>query len=463
VEGWHAWRQADAAAIAQNFYDNGFDLFHPQINHGGDTPGYTDTEFPIYPYTVALLWKVFGVHDGWGRFVSVICSLLTIYFLYLLIKKYVGETEALWSTLVYAILPLNIYYARTFMPTASVLCCTVVGLYFFSEWLDNRKQRTFILSAVSLSLAALMNPTALIIGLPMTYLSYVKLGRHWHRTASLWMLAMIAILPAVGWYSYSHAVLYSPGYSIGVWDFATDKWGNFDLIISPKFYNDIFFKSIAERHLTYAATIPFLVGLFLKRQSREEKVFDWWLIAVIIYFLIVAKGNDVHEYYQLPFIVPAVAYIGKTFSKYLTLRPENASPAFSRWRVFLSFCCIAIVPLSFLRYSESFAARERPNSPLTRLAQEVETLTNPRDLIIVASEGEPTLLYRSHRKGWVVAPWALDSTYIVEKQRHGAKYLTGIKNIFENNDGSNQLNVLLQRFPIVKNTDDYFLLNLNSE
>ncbi|MBI3765245.1 MAG: glycosyltransferase family 39 protein [Ignavibacteriales bacterium] len=303
VEGWHAWRQADTAAIARNFYDNGFDLFHPQINHGGDTPGYVDVEFPVYPYLVALLWKVFGVNDGWGRFVSVLSSLGTIYYLYALTRKYVGEAAGLWSAFIYSILPLNVYYARTFMPHALILLCTVCGIYFFSEWIERKERPMFILSSFFIAVATLMNPTTLVIGLPLAYLASLSFGKQWIRVSSLWIYGIIVITPSIVWYTYSHLELYSPNLTIGIWHFGTDKWGNFDLLASPKFYNDLFLKSIAERHLTYAATIPFIVGLFLKRQRPEERMFDWWLIAVIVYFLVVAKGNDVHEYYQLPFIL----------------------------------------------------------------------------------------------------------------------------------------------------------------
>jgi hypothetical protein len=37
-EVW-SWRQADVAMIASNFYHNGFDILHPQINWAGNLPG----------------------------------------------------------------------------------------------------------------------------------------------------------------------------------------------------------------------------------------------------------------------------------------------------------------------------------------------------------------------------------------------------------------------------------------
>jgi 4-amino-4-deoxy-L-arabinose transferase-like glycosyltransferase len=460
IEGWHAWRQADTAAIARNFYDHGFDFFHPQVNHGGDTPGYVDTEFPLYPFFVALLWKLFGVHDGWGRSVSVLSSLGTIYVLYLFTKKYLGVRVALWAALFYSILPLNIYYARTFMPHALVLFCTMIGLYFFSEWLETRTKRAWILSALGTTLAVLMNPTTLVIGFPLAYLSSRTLGKAWLRSGVLWWYAVSAIVPAVCWYVYSYLALYSPQFSIGISTFGTDKWGNGDLLLTLKFYNDVFMKNIAERHLTYAATIPFVVGLFLKREHRNESVFDWWLIAVIVYFLIVAKGNDVHEYYQLPFILPAVVFIGKTFERYIVPLRFTSTSKGKLLGFFFVLCLIGTILLSFLRYSESFAAREEPNSAYTRLANAVSTITQPNDLLITLSEGDPILLYRSHRKGWVARPGVLDSHFIAEKITHGATYLAGLKSILETEAQRTQIDDACKNyFPLI-NDSTYFVISL---
>ena len=42
---YHSWRQTDTAAIARNFYYNGFNILYPQIDWGGAGPGYVESEF----------------------------------------------------------------------------------------------------------------------------------------------------------------------------------------------------------------------------------------------------------------------------------------------------------------------------------------------------------------------------------------------------------------------------------
>jgi hypothetical protein len=53
------WRESDMASIARNYFRNGMDFSHPQIDWDGSGPGYTESEFPIYPYLLALSYKLF--------------------------------------------------------------------------------------------------------------------------------------------------------------------------------------------------------------------------------------------------------------------------------------------------------------------------------------------------------------------------------------------------------------------
>ena len=39
IDNW-SWRQSDVAAIARNYYENGFHFAWPQIDWAGDQPGY---------------------------------------------------------------------------------------------------------------------------------------------------------------------------------------------------------------------------------------------------------------------------------------------------------------------------------------------------------------------------------------------------------------------------------------
>jgi 4-amino-4-deoxy-L-arabinose transferase-like glycosyltransferase len=460
VAGWHSWRQADTAAMARNFYENGFDLFHPQIDWGGNSSGVVESELPVYPFLVSILYAIVGMSDMWGRILSVICALTTIYGLYLLVRRFLSNEIALWSAFIYAIIPLNIYYGRAFMVESAMLMCSVLGIYWFSKWLDEDNVRDFILSWLSISLAILLKIPALYLGLPLLYLGWLRFGRSTFKTSMLWLYALLVLLPVALWYYHAHQLFMQDGLSFGIWGFGTDKWGNFDIIVTPKFYNDVLFKSIAERHLTYAGFIPFVIGLFIKRTTKGERLFDYWLLAVIIYFLIVAGGNQVHEYYQLPFILPAVVYIGKTFSKYLPL--DSLRRSFTTKPLptsFLLLCLIGVSVLSYLRY-DRFMNSETFNSSLFRLASSVQDTTRKDDLVVAVSEGNPIVLYRCNRKGWNSSVEQLDSTFLGTRAREGAKYLVGETAFFDSPERKTTLDWLFSNYKLVTKGGDYFIIAL---
>jgi 4-amino-4-deoxy-L-arabinose transferase-like glycosyltransferase len=460
VAGWHSWRQADTAAMARNFYENGFDFLHPQIDWGGNSSGVVESEFPAYPFLVSLVYTVFGMNDTWGRVLSVIFSLATIYGLYLLVRKYVSNNVALWSAFIYAIIPLSIYYSRAFMPESAMLMCSVLGIYWFSHWLDKGSVGHFLLSCLAISLAVLLKIPTLYLGLPLFYLAWLRFGKSTFRTSMLWLYAFLVLLPVALWYYHAHQLFLQSGLTYGIWGFGTDKWGNFDIILTLKFYNDIFFKSIAERHLTYAGFIPFLIGLFIKRTTKVERLFDFWLIAVVIYFLIVAKGNQVHEYYQLPFILPAVVYVGKAFAKHLpldSLRTTFASkPLLS---IFFSLCIVGVVVLSYLRY-DRFMNSETFDSSLFRLAAAAQEVTQRNELVIAVSEYNPIVLYRCNRKGWNSSVDQLDSTFIDVRRTKGARYVIGEIPLFDTAEREKRLYWLFDNYKVVAKGKDYFVIAL---
>lgn len=461
VSGWTSWRQSDTAAIAKNFYENGLQIFYPQIDWRGNTEGYVESEFQIYPFTVALVDSIFGFSDMWGRILSVIFSLFTIYGIFLLTKKIISEKTAHWAAFIYAIIPLNIFYGRAFMPESLLLMCSVYGIYFFYRWTEDETTKYLIFSYIFITLAVLVKIPTLYLGLPLVYLSYNKFSKSFIIKWQLWLYAILLFIPVGLWYYHSHNLFLQTGLTFKIWEIGTDKWGNLNLLLSLNFYNDIFFKTIAERHLTYAFFIPFMIGLFLKRENKTERLFDWWIIAVLIFILIVARGNQLHEYYNLPFILPAIVFVAKAFTKYFdfTLLKSFKSKSAVAW-LFMLFLIIGTI-LSFLRY-ERFMNSETYDSSIFRLAKSVKETIQRDDLVIAVDDGNPIVLYRCKRKGWNSYVEQIDSTFIKLRIDNGAKYLIGEDSYFNSEKKVKKLKYLLSNFKSIKREKDHFILDLRN-
>jgi len=107
VDHW-SWRQSDVAAIARNYFQNGFHFAYPQIDWAGGELGYVGTEFPILPFAAALCYKTSGIHEWIGRVQAVILFALSLPFFFLLVRKTFGEIAAVWSLGFYSFAPIEI-------------------------------------------------------------------------------------------------------------------------------------------------------------------------------------------------------------------------------------------------------------------------------------------------------------------------------------------------------------------
>lgn len=456
IAGWHSWRQADTAAIARNFAEENMNIAYPAIDWRGSTTGYVESEFQLYTFAIAFLYKLFGVHEVFGRSLSVLCSVLTVLGLYFLVRKMIDERTALWSAFFYAVLPLSIYYGRAFMPEQMMLMFSVFGIYFYSEWLDKDGWTSFLAGAVCISLAALLKIPALYLGLPLLFLSWMKYKSALFRQPKIWLFVTVVFAATSLWYYHSHSLKALTGLTFGVWEASKDKWGNVDLLFTFKFYNDVFFKSIAERHFTYPAFPLFLAGLFLKRRTNEERVFDYWLAAVIVYIFIVAKGNQVHEYYQLPFMLPGVVFLAKPFAR-LSETAALIRVGRQTAKIIMTVLLVGTLALSTIRLVHIFNG-ERYDTPLFALADAVKHFTEKDDLVIALSEGNPVVLYNAGRKGWNCNVSDINNAYLQEKKKEGARYVIGEKSNLSGNEA--ELNFLRDNYEIIAESEEFVIVRL---
>src|SRR5258706_2543609 len=142
IADWHSWRQADTSAVSRNFVKYGFDLLHPRIDNISNVQtdgkyenpkGYFFAEFPLYNALQAGLFVTFHhfTIEEWGRLVTIFSSLIAMFFLYLLCRKYANKTVGFFTVFFYAFLPFSIYYSRTILPQSSMLASLLGSIYFF--------------------------------------------------------------------------------------------------------------------------------------------------------------------------------------------------------------------------------------------------------------------------------------------------------------------------------------------
>src|SRR5262245_14702321 len=68
---YQAYRQCQTASMSRNYVRHGMQFLHPELDTEGK-PVRAGTEFPIYSYLVAILFKLFGTREILGRILSAV-------------------------------------------------------------------------------------------------------------------------------------------------------------------------------------------------------------------------------------------------------------------------------------------------------------------------------------------------------------------------------------------------------
>jgi hypothetical protein len=382
----YSWRQADVAMISENFYLHGFNIFYPRINWAGSSPGYVGTEFPLVPLLASLLYLAFDVQDWIGRSVSVFFFVLSVPFFHLLVRKVFNQRSAWVAVGIYTLAPLSVFAGRSFMPDMAYLAFSIAALYLFTGWLEEEKSFSrFVVACAATTLAILVKLPAIIIALPMLYLAWTKYGATLVRKRGLWAFAACSILLPLIWYSHAYwlSLSHYPHHMFGSGAFET---------VSLDWY-----VNIVQQALTSVATpvtaFAMLLGLCLPAQKKFDRLFHWWLVAILLFMIVAGQGHR-HPWYLLPVVPVAAALAGHACDFTLS---RIARPA--RWKTLvlglIFFSSLSYFSLFYLKplYEPVALAPWRAGRELSRMA--------PLDVLIAAGDGgDPTCIYYSKRKGW---------------------------------------------------------------
>lgn len=407
----HGWRQSDTAAIARNFYNNGFDILYPEIDWGGAGAGYVESEFQLVPFLTAILYGIFGLHEYVGRLVAVSFSLGSICLLYKLIRKSFNKNVAIFGTLFFVFAPINIFFGRAFMPESAMIFFSIGTLYFFSNWIEKEDWRSFLLASAFAALTFLVKIPTLYLGLPLLWLAYSKYNKQLFKDWRLYLFAILALIPPLLWYYHAHAVLGQYN-SFGIWNFGGDKWGSAQIWTDANFYI-ICYNRLTGIVLTPIGFTLLIAGLFTRARSKSEYLFHFWMISVIIYFILVAGGLWAHDYYQLPLVPVASVFIGKM----LAILFENDTTRVAAYVLLASSFVISIFGL----YAMPVYDIDQAVYDAGLMVDEI----TPKNALIITGNGElnsPELLYYCNRQGWRVGYGQWSADLIEQLKKEGAGY-----------------------------------------
>ena len=445
----HAWRQYDTAAVARNFAEGPFHILYPQIDWRGNSPGYVESEFPIYAAAVAALYRIFGVHEWMGCALNVGVFALAAVILFALVRRVYEEQAALYAVFFYGVLPLSFVFTRTFQPDALLSLASLAGVYYFWRWTEEGSTARLAASGLGICAAILIKPFSAYLGVVALCLAFRKFGWALLRKSSLWIFAAATLLPPLLWYTHAARLWYTYGNTFGVIAGPPGVWVP---MAEPAWQwtaaNTIAWQVVALI-LTPAGIILVAAGLARKREENHGP-FAAWAAVFSAMVILGASRFQYHEYYLLPMVFLAAAWMGAGICALLETR--RMRPEFARGVV--AFLLVWLTASAGLEIYVELRHSSREEEARLFNAR-VERETEPDALVIFlrpfypgehyyhrqhrTAQGEffssyPRDFYLSHRKGFSLDGELATPAMIETLRQRGARYLATpwVKMIAEN-------------------------------
>ena len=183
-----------------------------------------------------------------------------------------------FATGIYSLAPLSVFAGRSFMPDMASLALSIAGLYLFTCWLENEKSLSrFVAAWAATTLAILVKLPAIIIAVPMLYTAWRKYGAMLVRKRGMWAFAACSLLFPLTWYSYA--------YWLSLSHFPHHMFGSGGLeTVSLDWYINII-QQAATSGVTPLASAAMLLGICLPPQTKFDRLFHWWLLAILVFMI----------------------------------------------------------------------------------------------------------------------------------------------------------------------------------
>jgi len=447
-----AWRQGDTASIARNFAHLQYNIMYPQTNYDGPPPNYVELELQIVPFLAATLYKIFGVHEIFGRLITLVFSAGTVAVVGYFGRWLFGSAIAgLAAAYFFAIFPGSIYYGRTFTPDAAMVFFLTAALYVVTRLIVEDEvfnQRSLARATALLTLAYLAKPVAVVGIVPVigTLWERIRDGRTMRPTA----IGVLLVVPLLILWLYDARVS-----EHAEWHWASGITSLHvvpalkDALTSPsgfllKFAQ--FREAIGMLRATMLGSIAFVLSIagfvMLPWMQARSKALLWgWLAGGLAYTYVVVTVERV-DYYMYLLLPLSALIIGTTIARFVTwVGTVDAAPLARN-------AILALVPIvaiaSLMQARVAIAPYYDYNKQAYRNAVVLDHTLAPGALVVVGHYG-PDVLYYINRYGWEEDPYLwtpFDEESAIKK---GARYFISIE---DNRLRRNvELCAWLQRFP----------------
>jgi hypothetical protein len=435
---WTAWKEIDYLYISQNFLQNGFNFFQPEVSWPAEPPHVTEMELPLVPYMTAMLYAVFGVQEYSARAVTLIAFILMIIYVFRLAKRELGALVGLLAALAAGIIPLYHPFGRFLFTEPMMIAMSVVSLYYTAEWVDYERRRDWFLAWLSISLTFSLKLESLYLLLPIGWIAYRKYRFHFRNYLRFASLILLSLILPILWYAYAYYLESVGAHLFGIFR-GHDKSQTLTMLTDLRWYRTMAGRVINGILGGLYGLLLFGLGLTGALIFRKAGLFFAYLIAIGIYFILVAEGNVDAPYRQMSMIPVASVFIGLG-AQYIViailslLRTIGRSIEIQkRHQIMLLVASLIIVSLLPVQRYDNIIDKDGPvHWDRWELGEEIKKITDKSSKLIVVGEYSkhvggydlsPVLYYYTGLQGWSLTPeaWTLDRIQALRER--GATHL----------------------------------------
>jgi hypothetical protein len=412
------WREACNAMMARNFYHGSWNIFYPEVNWSGPSPGYSGWEFQTVSYIAALLYVIVGEHEWVGRSVAALFGLWGIFALYQLVRRVWDEERALLSAAVMAVLPGSIFIERSFLSDPAMVALMTTSVWMLIVYLQTDRLRFLLLSGVIGMWGVLTKSPGLVVSFAMVYATLSILHfRHKlkpNRIVVMSIVGTLALVPVVAYYLWARHLGHSyPPYHVSfsgylLWDQGLKQWLD----------ENYFLGRLVWWFVTWLWTPPVIVLVALgiifpfravdseKRTSAKAPwLFHWWLLGMVPLYLVAARELVLNPQ-NFHIINPAAAALSSdaimTIAWFIAKVARSSGRVVVRTRVIVVSLIIIAVSgtIALIRMCYPYAKQGY------ELGLALRRVSQPRDLVVTMASvlGDPIAIYYSQRRGWLFPP-----------------------------------------------------------
>ena len=424
TDDWQGWRQADTQAIARNLAFEELDPLRPRIDWRGDGPGYVETELQIYATLIAVAMRAFGESEWPGQLVSLVSVALAAAILAATLARRFGRVAGYGALLAVLSSQGVIVAGTSIQPDALAFLAFTIGFCAFADWLETEAKAQCAMWIVMTTIAALVKPTTLELGIAQAVLVLLTkrdaLRRRW-----LFVGWAIVILATVAALVNARGLYLTYGNTFGIL-----SGGDSKLPISSAALKPSTLLGLVRFFVVWGIGLPgaFALGYLLRRRrvGPEEKA----LLAGAAVLSIVALryvSGPWGTHYHLPHVVLGAWLVARMLHDVA-----------QRWRYVgvVGIACAALLTARAIHW-----VRTRPVEPESTLGRMLAESAKPGTLVVVRARSprwdaewrtvnnfeDPRIFYLSRTHGWVLAHDDAGATRLADAAKRGARFYVNVR------------------------------------